>query len=249
MSSQTPLQLLSKSTRILNQVYGADKVFRLGVYGPKFIALLLMRYRGAENELAKKLIVFASQINNTRTVNRLFGLLDSIEMAVGAFEEKDPVSRIVAHIQAWSMILYHPLEHIYWLNEIGVLPSVNGDLASRYSCLSWLVYIILDIFSDVRRLITWYANYCELKRAQALLKQRLVTLNPKEEELQSSNNERRAQLKKEIVNLTLRFIKNGADMPMALHWSSPTALLSPLTVSFLGVVGSLSGGYYKWINS
>jgi len=57
------------------------------------------RYRGAENDLAKKLIIFASQINNTRTVNRLFGLLDSIEMAIGAFEEKDPVSRVVAHIQ------------------------------------------------------------------------------------------------------------------------------------------------------
>eukprot|EP01102_Stenamoeba_stenopodia_P010511 TRINITY_DN3174_c0_g1_i1.p1 TRINITY_DN3174_c0_g1~~TRINITY_DN3174_c0_g1_i1.p1 ORF type:complete len:171 (-),score=20.86 TRINITY_DN3174_c0_g1_i1:79-591(-) len=170
-------------------------------------------------------------------------------MVVYAFEEKDPISRIVAHLQAWSMIVYHPLEHIYWLHEIGVWKSVDGDRASRYSCMGWLVYIVLDLFSDFRRLLAWYANYRELKRAQALLKHKHNDKNQKEEELRTSNNEKHIQLRKEIVNLTLRFIKNGADMPMALHWSTTTGLLSPLTVSFLGVIGSLSGGYYKWINS
>jgi hypothetical protein len=291
MPSPETRQVLSKSTRILNQVYGADKIFRAGVYIPKFLALLILRSQ-PNNEVAQKLQIFANQFNMARTVNRFFGTLDSIEMAISAMEVDDPLSKIIAHVQAWSMILYHPLEHIYWFNAVGIWKSVDGDAASRYSCMAWLLYILLDIFNDLRLLKQWIQQHSDYKRSQqkqlsssssssfvssdpssiglpglflfvaptffSLSLPRFSSLEPSPSpslgHLFSSFSLTPLPLfpapsYKNLKNIVLRTIKNLSDAPMALHWSVETPVLSPLTLNFLGVVGSVVGLHYKWINS
>jgi hypothetical protein len=73
----------------------------------------------------------------------------------------------LSKIMAWSMVIYHPLEHIAYFNWImpKLLHKINGNKFSAWSCRCWLLYIVSDGISS-------FLKNCELgKHKQYLLQQ------------------------------------------------------------------------------
>jgi len=83
-------------------------------------------------------------------VLRLFGVLPTIE-GVLTNDETDPFLRPLTIVQAWSMVLYYPLDNVYWLalHEVIPMSEETRDAASRVSCQAWGLYIVLDIAAYV----------------------------------------------------------------------------------------------------
>ena len=110
------------------------------------------------------------------------GLLPIFDWLV-TLERKPPVTRklhTIERLQAWSMLGYYPLEHIYWLLSHSIIPStmtfpslfpelrllekpagkqiiLNGGQLSRISIRFWLAYIVLQFMhftEDSKRLVS-----------------------------------------------------------------------------------------------
>lgn len=67
-----------------------------------------------------------------------------------SIEAERKVSKLslnVERLQALSMIIYYPLEHLWYLADHGVLPiapATSGKIAT-WSCRFWMVYTILQV--------------------------------------------------------------------------------------------------------
>lgn len=123
------------------------------MYTARVLAWALAKKYGADNAYTKRLQGLTSPLVDTRMVLRLVGILGSThDILVNT--ETDPVLRPISVAQAWSMILYYPLENIYWFGAHGVVPMSEDtqNAFSVWSSRAWLVYILLDFLADGYRL-------------------------------------------------------------------------------------------------
>jgi len=123
------------------------------VYTARVLSWALVKKLGPENVHTKRLAGLTSPLVDTRMVLRLVGLLSSThDILVNT--ETDPVLRPISVAQAWSMILYYPLENIYWFGAHGVIPMSEDtqNAFSIWSSRAWLLYILLDFVADGYRL-------------------------------------------------------------------------------------------------
>jgi len=150
MSECSALRVLSKITRITPQVGGSDKVFRLLCYSCQLFSCVFEKK--LSNETIQKISLFSSQLSNVRTVNRFLGVFEIIEgLFTQKVQKKDILSQI-CYLQYISLVFYHVCEYVYWFNSIGVWKNVDGNKYGRYSCIGWLIYILLDFIADPIRL-------------------------------------------------------------------------------------------------
>lgn len=67
-----------------------------------------------------------------------------------SIESERKVSKLslnVERLQALSMIIYFPLEHLWYLAHHGVLPlkpATSGKIAT-WSCRFWMIYTVLQV--------------------------------------------------------------------------------------------------------
>lgn len=206
---------LSKLIKLTSQVNGADKVFRSAVYLLKLYCWHLQKQ--GKKDLLSKLTKIASSFNDTRVHFRLFGLLSTIEY----FPRKAPTSidEWFELIQAASMLVYYPAEHVYWLSNHG-LTSVKSESTinaiSRMSCQAWALYIIIEI-----------VKIC--KSFNALL----------HEELSQKGNI--CDLHEKKRELSIRLVSQVCDLVLALHWSLKSSPISPFWIGCCGSISSLIG--------
>lgn len=72
----------------------------------------------------------------------------------GSIESERPVSKLsltLERLQALSMILYYPLENIYYLASQNILP-IKMEKANRisiWSCRFWATYTILQVSVNI----------------------------------------------------------------------------------------------------
>jgi len=64
---------------------------------------------------------------------------------------KDGRVKKLGYIMAWSMVFYHPLEHVAWAQWTmpKLMPRVDGNRLSAWSCRFWVVYIFADLVSSI----------------------------------------------------------------------------------------------------
>lgn len=101
------------------------------------------------------------KLTDARFINRLFGFpamiqwFNSIKLAKGVSLATDSdVESVLSKIMAGSMLLYYPLEHMWWLTtlksgkrieELLQRMNLNGSKLSLWSLRAWLIYVIADI--------------------------------------------------------------------------------------------------------
>ncbi|WWC90490.1 uncharacterized protein L201_005426 [Kwoniella dendrophila CBS 6074] len=175
-------------------------------------------------------------------------------------------SKTIPTLQAISLLLYYPLEHLSWLTTKKVVPlsERRRGLAELWSVRFWALYVVLEIYKLSQ-------SYQSLQRRTKLLKYSSKSDISKEEsegyELPpspsspNSNNEKVQSvsimnidkkveidaLKKDWNDWLNTAVINSGYAPLTIHWSTPGGLwTSPLIGGSLGIVAALGRLTAEW---
>ncbi|GAA6064081.1 hypothetical protein JCM10212_002723 [Sporobolomyces blumeae] len=247
-----PSPTLAHLNRITGSTSGQDKIFMVYAYAAHVVIAALKSKRLANKtrlDLAERIDKLRGVISDARVLYRLFGLLPIIQWAQSL---NDPASRpkdgqllLIQRLQAWSMLLYYPLEHTYYLAGKGVFkiqPKRIGQMAI-WSCRFWAAYVVLQIL-HIRRSFVLLSR----ERAQILRATRQRVAAGKADAGQSDVD--RAELKqierRERELETDCWVQAGY-LPLTAHWSLPNGLLPDnVWVGVCGTVAAVAGLRGLW---
>ncbi|KAG0150281.1 hypothetical protein CROQUDRAFT_668604 [Cronartium quercuum f. sp. fusiforme G11] len=229
------LDELERITRLLSTSSGTDKCLMLIQY----VALLLSKIsaRGhkfsSSRRLSQRFGALSGLVSETRTTIRLldlFSLLQwwrSLKPSGHSFK-----SRILdlERMEVISMLVFYPLEHIYFLTTKKILPcSPRVALkAALYSCRAWAVYTFLHL----GRL--WH-SYQELQQEQI------------QQEQQGSEKQAKIKFEARRAALINGLTVNLAYLPLTLHWSLEKGLYSSEYITaFCGLFAAVTQLRVAW---
>ena len=132
-------------------------------------------------------------------------------------ERSSPPTRALLNIerlQGWSMLVYYPLEHLYYLRTHNIIPATIPSLFHRsgkttnlhvsklamWSCRAWAVYVLLQFVHLVedRKLL--------LRREKHIKKGKDVSAEEQED------------LRRGWDAFWNELVSNTANLPLAIHW-------------------------------
>lgn len=125
----------------------------------------------------------------------------------------------IERLQGWSMLLYYPFEHLYYLRSNGLLPATIS--------LSLPFIKALPVKLDTTKLALWstraWAVYVFLQLAHLREDGRLLKL--RERALTKVKGKSSREVDAEQLELSLRrnallneFIANLGNLPLTIHW-------------------------------
>ncbi|KNZ63600.1 hypothetical protein VP01_1121g4 [Puccinia sorghi] len=132
----------------------------------------------------------------------------------------------IERLQVITMLIYYPLEHLYFLASKGIVP-LSARLINRavlYSCRAWAGYTILHFFHLWEELKLLEPERRRLQALQmasdkASSSPRKSTSSALASSLQEMDERRAALINGLIVNL--------AYTPLTIHWCAPLSLFNP----------------------
>ena len=136
------VQKASSFSGEFKSVEGSDTVFQLAQYAAMYLAAT------REGAAAKKWGDLAQTLSTVRTVGRWTGMLDTGLWVLSEAQhpsERDPVAQGLQMGRAVSIWVYYPLEHLWFLDSIGLIKLRDGAWYSRASCKMWGLYIALTL--------------------------------------------------------------------------------------------------------
>lgn len=244
---------LNHAVRYLSTWSGSDKIFMVAQYFAKLIIPILelrarLQYRAGlrkepKSDGAKRWANLGGVISDSRVLWRIWGLLPIFQWMISLERTPPPTKYLqtIERLQGLSMLIYYPLEHIYYLASHSVLPPrLSPSLATNnkiaiWSCRAWAVYVVLQFF--------------HLKEDWKLLKLRERALKRNSEKKfddVSASPERLevAQRKKAILN---ELLVNIGYLPLTVHWSLEKGLFSnEALVGLFGMVAAVCSFRGGW---
>ncbi|CAG8448081.1 15564_t:CDS:2 [Acaulospora colombiana] len=139
-----------------------------------------------------------------------------------------PLLLNIERLQNLTMILYYPLEHIYWLAAHKVL-NISESRMNRmgiWSCRFWAAYVLLQFWH------LWLEWKLLKKRRRNMIKR----VDRDEEEVKREKRE----LKAEGERIWRESIINVGYLPLTVHWSIENSMFPDVGV---GVFGTLAAFY------
>ncbi|KAL5535828.1 hypothetical protein ACEPAF_3922 [Sanghuangporus sanghuang] len=249
---------LDHAVRYLSTWNGTDKFFSIIQYVLKLVipfldfrARLQYRYgkrKDAISSASGPLSKLCSLIGDSRMLYRFWGLLPIYQWLTSLERMPAPTRKLltIERIQGWSMLLYYPFEHLYYLRTHGILPEkidlsvpfaknlsvkLNASKLALWSTRAWAIYVFLHL-SHLRE----DARLLRL-RERALAKSR-------------SNGDaevEKADLAKRKFVLRNEFIENLANVPLTIHWSLEKGLFSnDIWVGVFGLIAALASFANGW---
>jgi hypothetical protein len=239
---------LERVNSLVSDVNGIDKIYRCIDYTSKLLAWHMERGH-ARRELIERVSRISMQMSNIRYVLRLFGTLNTIQSIgknYGAGEETDFMLKFIARLQIWSLLVFYPLEHIYWLSWQEIYPFRYASSFSLWSCRAWAFYILLDLIGDGYRLYLLTYEKSEEWKVPKLIQNTLSSPHMQEKDMEYRIPPMYMLLDSRRKAIYWRCMMNLCDLPLAIAWSFNNDLLPPLTLSLCGCISSLIGLYMKW---
>ncbi|BGP41396.1 hypothetical protein JCM10449v2_005374 [Rhodotorula kratochvilovae] len=254
--SLSPFDLPSPGLAHFNRVAGSqsgqDKLFMVYQYAA-YIAVAVLNSKRFGNktrrDLALRVEKLRATISDARVLYRLFGIFPIIAWAQSlndpARQPKDKQLLTLQRLQAWSMLLYYPLEHIYYLAGKGIFkisPQRIGTIAI-WSCRFWAAYVVLQIFHIRRSFQLLRASRSAILRStRERVREGSVAPAAAEEE-----KAQLAALAKQEKDLKRDCWVQAGYLPLTAHWSLPNGLLPSNTwVGVCGTVAALAGLKGVW---
>ncbi|TYZ58977.1 hypothetical protein PybrP1_011761 [[Pythium] brassicae (nom. inval.)] len=252
-ASPLPLLDVEKFARFSGSTFKADKFYKTIGYGAGSLGHLLSLAARADSDTSTGLKKISSSIGMARFVVRFTGGFESYEAwknGSWCYGDDDAFTRRLVSLQALSMLVYYPMEHLSYIGFVYVsrgicvclcgnsekdLLKIDADKISRQSCVAWTVYVVLDI----------YANYLRIKALTAKEKVLARQSGLTDEERQSALAVIRSR-KRELYFVQLR---NACFFPTCLHWSLEKGLIPESAVQFLCFTESVIGIWRSWTNS
>ncbi|KAH7474261.1 hypothetical protein PRIC1_013608 [Phytophthora ramorum] len=230
---------VDKFARFSSATFRADKLYKTIGYGLGASGHLLARAAQQETETSTGLRALASNISMARYVIRFTGGLDSYAAwKNGSWcygDDDDHVRRIVS-LQALSMVLYYPLEHVSYVGFVAPkLLDIDAMKFSRQSCQVWGVYILLDVYANALRIRALTAKEKQIKEQGELTDEERAT------QLAAIQARRR-----ELYYVQLR---NFFYFGPCLHWSRKNGFLPEPLVSIFCAAEAAVGLWRSWVNT
>ncbi|XP_065334914.1 peroxisomal membrane protein 11C-like [Cloeon dipterum] len=141
-------------TRVLSEMLssssGRDKIVRTISYA----SLCLSGLGSEDRSWVKKLEIVSTQLNQFRTVSRLFDDLAMLKYSISyglGREEKDKILRILGIMSNIVDQLYYPLEHIAWASDNKLISLKSGsDSWWLASTVCWCISLYLQLLRSLR---------------------------------------------------------------------------------------------------
>ncbi|TDH68041.1 hypothetical protein CCR75_008638 [Bremia lactucae] len=147
------VESVDKLARYSSSTLRAEKVYKTIGYGLGAMGHLMAHVTQQETETSKGLQAIASNIAMARYVIRITGGFESyVAWKNNSWcynDDSEHVKRIVS-LQALSMMVYYPLDHISYIGA-PMLLNIDALKLSRQSCQAWGIYILLDIYANTIR--------------------------------------------------------------------------------------------------
>jgi len=253
-----PSEVLNHLIRFLSTWSGTDKLFALIQYTMKLIApVLLARAKlqhrvGLRKEptssVAASFANFAGIIGDFKMLGRFWGLLPILQWMI-AMERSPPPTRAlltIERLQGWSMLVYYPLEHLYYLRAHNLIPAtipsvgsllrrtskripLNGNSLIMWSCRAWAAYVVLQFvhLMEDRKLL--------LMKEKNLRKGKGTAAEDKED------------LRNKWDSFWNEVVANSANLPLALHWSFDQGIFSnDIWITLFGFINAVASFRRGW---
>ncbi|KAI6042587.1 hypothetical protein EDC04DRAFT_3108713 [Pisolithus marmoratus] len=249
---------LDHLVRYLSTWSGTDKLFTLIQYTLKLVApVLIARARlqhrfGLRKEhtrnVSSSFSKFSNIIGDFRMLGRFCGLFPVLQWMI-SMERNPPPTRALLNIerlQGWSMLVYYPLEHLYYLRIHDLIPaaipsiisltgrgsrkiSLNAGKLAMWSCRAWAAYVVLQ-----------FAHLLE-DRKLLLMKERHLKKG------KDVSAEERKDLGRRWDVFWNEVIANTANLPLAIHWSLEKGFFSndlwPTIFALVNAMASFRSGW------
>ncbi|KAG5177889.1 hypothetical protein JKP88DRAFT_350511 [Tribonema minus] len=229
--------LLDKYVGYTSAYFYHDKVLKTGGYTCSSLAAVLRVLNGGKSTtLTEGLDKLYGEVGMTRCLTRFIGTTDALEAIrndswVGDW--KDRRIRNLVKFQAWTMLIYHPMEHVGYLAYIvPKLVPLNGDWWFAKACYWWVAYVVADLYISLLK-------FKELKRSDAAAALQLEQAADDEARAAAQAAVAANQAKRRIVRLQVwRAI---FYLPNAIHWSFVKPVLPKGAVAALGLAEAIVG--------
>ena len=208
------MQALTRYNQILPNAYALDNALRAISY-----SCALYSASVPPSEWTKWLDELKGKASETRYVNRLIVGLPASVAGYFAYGEETSTEATLGRIMAMSMILYHPIEHIWWASTFKTkLFDIDGNAWSQWSCRCWVVYVLCDLIGTLRRI-------------------RDIDSKPSHD-LKTAKDRR---------NLLIWLTCILADAPLAIQYSVNQGPFSDMLLNWAGWYGGVAGLYLRWL--
>ncbi|WVQ80152.1 hypothetical protein IAT38_002257 [Cryptococcus sp. DSM 104549] len=216
-------------------------------------------------------------IGDARVIMRAFGLLPILSWLL-SLHPKPLVSlrsfassiasgkvfhseKTLPTLQAVSLLLYYPLEHLSWLASKGVVPLEPATVgkATLWSVRFWALYVVLEI---CRLRNVYYSLNNRTRALKAAAKPEVTASEAEGYELQEGSDakgvdekagsaEDKVATKQALVNdwavWKNAVLVNSGYAPLTIHWSTPGGLwTNPLITGVLGSVAAVGQIQKQW---
>ncbi|KAI5120196.1 hypothetical protein M0805_006302 [Coniferiporia weirii] len=189
-------------------------------------------------------------ISNSRMLWRFWGLLP-IYQWLTSLERVSPPTRellTIERIQGLSMLLYYPLEHLYYLRANGLLPAtvslsipflksfsvrLNATKLALWSTRAWALYVFLQ--------------FAHLREDARLLKLRQRALSRVRGRGNDEVNAEKVEVARRWDALGNELVANLGNLPLTIHWSLENGLFkNDIWVGIFGLVAGLASFRSGW---
>ncbi len=165
-----------------------------------------------------------SDLSMMRYVLRLYGMPEAIAgVRAGGWSGgnwKDKRIHTLGKVMAYSMVIYHPLEHIAWaqwtMPKLISKRRVDGNKFSAWSCRFWLCFIVADLISSV------------LKNKELEERKRLLANETVPSGRTDSITTEQQTIDKAIYMNKLQIVRNIFFTPPCMSWSGDEWATNPL---------------------
>ena len=178
--------VLDRYSRKTSNYVFADKVVKLVCYTMSCYARVYAIKYGEDNIISKSLLQMSAHTGSARFVFRMFGITDALECLkndswAGKHWGQNQTLLFLSRCQAVSMIFYHGLEHIQWINQkapelfhhregiylprrfIGNIDNLTGSF--------WTTFLVIDLIGSILKLRLVHKKESKLKKIRQLEKE------------------------------------------------------------------------------
>lgn len=257
-----PSKTLAHLSRCLGTWTGTDKALMTVQYSSKAaVGLLLFLHRlrsrvqaGSPGKIprsASQLTALADNIGDARILYRIWSVVPMFSWLV-SLERTPPPTKLllqVERLQAWSMVIYCPMEAIAYLGYHKVLDISASRQAWlwKHALRLWLLYVVLQFVHLVEdnRLLSLRAKALEHSRGRpstsASAKKDVATTE------ESQVTERMwGELFDRKRTIMSQFWAYAGYLPASIHWAVPGGIMSEGWVGFFGTIAAVNGLLPTW---
>jgi hypothetical protein len=176
----------------------------------------------------------------------------SLNSLFASWKLKDSDAKFFAQWKAIAHLGYYPFDHLYFLASKKLIDVDEPRKFLRWSCQSWMVYILLDIALDFHNVRNHFRRRRQLLREQQR-QQEKSSGGATTSTTTTAAGDRIEPVPSSLplpelnwTDLSIKAVRNGSDLVLAINWSVKQEFLSPTTVGTLGFVGSVAGTMLMW---